>query len=68
MFDPPTEETRMITSLNAAVSATRDADRLAAAARRHDAPASASPRFERVRAMWRGRRAAPPHLSRPRAA
>jgi hypothetical protein len=67
MFVQFTEETRMITSLNAAVSATRDADRLAAAAHRQGAPAS-GPRFERVRAMWRGRRAAPPHLSRPRAA
>jgi hypothetical protein len=67
MFDHLHNEIRMPTSLNAVVSATRDADRLAAAAHQRTAPASVSPRFGRVRAAWHARRAAPLHV-RARAA
>jgi hypothetical protein len=67
MFDPLYEETRMHPHINATIAAERAAD-FRAAAERSRATAGASSRFGRVRAGWRGRRAAPPSIGHARAA
>jgi hypothetical protein len=68
MFDQLYEETRMHPHISATIAAERYADFRATADRRRSSAGSAAPRFGRVRAAWRGRRAAPPSIGGARTA